>query len=250
MLLKCFISLQSECPEGEKCYFVPCSGSTQPQQQPTNKPTMISTTRVPTPDINKEGCGLFFDYCRQLDPQLNQCQRFWDACRDDLDASYPYWQFPLPNCTDQSISQDDIITCPIDWLNITDNPYTVEENEACYYFFDICREDISTLANYTEYPLGYCEGNSSLTCKEEWLGMEVSPYSEDSEDPDPACDGFWNYCREQLILQHPRWHWPLPEITSSFELMPGESSSMIISHARLFYVSILVALILLQLFFF
>lgn len=165
---------QEECETGETCYPVNlsiCPGVGQPQQQPTDRPTMVSTTRVPTPDINKEGCGLFFDYCRQLNPQLNQCQRFWDVCRHDLDTEYPYWQYPLPNCTDSdTVPEGDIVTCPAEWLDEEDNPYNVTENEACYVFFNTCREEVSTQnLNYTEYPIEYCEDNPSLTCQEEWL---------------------------------------------------------------------------------
>jgi len=221
------------CPEGLECYAnVPCPGSGQPQQQPTNRPTMVSTTRVPTPEIN-EGCGLFFDYCRQSDPSLNQCQRFWKDCRVQLNDTYAYWEYPLPNCTDSDISEVDIVTCPKEWLYEEDNPYEVDENEACYYFFNTCREEAIGLdSNYTEYPIEFCEGNSSLTCKKDWLEQEVSPYSEESNNPDPACDRFWSHCRDQLILQYPRWYWPLPGIPTSFELMPGESSSIYICLAQ------------------
>lgn len=229
------------CPSDLTCYPVSCPGSGQPQQQPTNRPTIISTTRVPTPDINKEGCGLFFDYCRQLNPQLNQCQRFWDVCRHDLVENYPYWKYPLPNCTD-STSTEDIVTCPEEWLYEEDNPYGVDKNEACYNFFDTCREEASALdLNYIEYPLDYCEDNQTLTCKEEWLYQEVSPYSEDGEE-DPACDSFWNYCRDQLIIEHPRWYWPLPGIPTSFELLPGESSNILImSFTQLFLTILLIS---------
>ena len=115
------------------------------------------------------------------------------------------------------------MTCPVEWLDEEDNPYKVEENEACYIFFNTCREEVTALdLNYTDYPIEYCEGNPSLTCKVEWLDQEVSPYSDESDNPDPACDRFWNYCRDQLILEHPRWYWPLPGIPTSFELLPGE----------------------------
>jgi len=215
-----------ECPEGLDCF-----------------------ANVPCPEINEEGCGLFFDYCRQLNPQLNQCQRFWDVCRRDLNASYSYWQYPLPSCTDsETVPEGDIVTCPAEWLVEEDNPYEVGENEACYSFFDFCREEVSTsIFNSSEYPIDYCEGNPSMTCKEDWLYEEVSPYSDESNNPDPACDRFWNHCRDQLITEYPRWYWPLPGILTSFELMPGESLLYVLvlyAHLQLTILLFLVRLLL------
>ena len=165
------------------------------------------------------GCYLFWSYCREYKPELIQCSRFFDYCHITLNNTYPNWQYPQPDCMDKSISSEKIDTCQEKWLDNTTNPYNEVENEACFIFFNYCKQELNATYPQYKWPLQYCDDNADLTCKPEWLDDTNNPYSSESN---PECHSCWDNCRDNLNLETSnQWHWPPPPPPTTEGRMPG-----------------------------
>ena len=111
------------------------------------------------------GCYAFYDYCRGYDPSRYQCKVFGDSCRTEQNSRNPGWKYPRENCTDTSISlTEDIVTCPMNWLDNLENPYTDEreQDETCYNFWDYCRNELDEINPEWEYPRPTCKDDNPV----------------------------------------------------------------------------------------
>jgi len=170
------------------------------------------------------GCHAFYDYCRGYEPSRYQCKVFWGYCRTEQDSRNPGWKYPRENCRDTSISPtEDIVTCPMEWLNNTVNPYTDkrEQNESCYNFWNYCRNELDEIYPEWEYPRPTCNDDNGIeieTCQIAWLDNETNPYDSTTN---PECYEFWDFCRLELLTKHERYVWPLPAEPTVDDLLPG-----------------------------
>ena len=179
----------------------------------------------PTNPFSKDtnaGCYAFYNDCREADPGRYRCKGFWEYCRTNLTDTNPGWKYPRENCTDPSISDEDIVTCPMEWLNNTVNPYIDEreQNESCYNFWNYCRNELDEINPDWVYPRPICNDENGIeieTCQITWLDDEENPY----DDTNPECHGFWDYCRLELVTNHERYAWPLPAEPTVDDFMPG-----------------------------
>ncbi|EJK50106.1 hypothetical protein THAOC_30959, partial [Thalassiosira oceanica] len=149
-------------------------------------------------------CHSFFYECVEGVERLYQCNRFWDECRLQLNAAVDYWEYPRRQC--------DIEVCDEEWL--VENPFNPEDDElACYDFAEHCLSEFKAEYPDVEYPIKYCNGNLDMTCQLSWV--------DNSEDlGDEECNKFKDYCQRQLVLNHPRYVWPMRNVTVD-DIMPG-----------------------------
>ena len=77
------------------------------------------------------------------------CYDFSVNCRIRIDEEYPNSTYPVQYCEDNPE-----LTCKMDWLANETNPYSEDDQEACYQFFDYCKlELIAKHENLYVWPL-------------------------------------------------------------------------------------------------
>jgi len=118
--------------------------------------------------------------------QNESCYNFWNYCREELNTTYPEWEYPRPTCKDDNGIE--IETCLVEWLDNETNPYDSTTDSECYEFWGYCRNQLIHEFPRYVWPLpaeptvddfmpGYCCRDTPTTDREtKYWGDDVSKH--------------------------------------------------------------------------